>query len=187
MPSITRCSTFSTPNEDTDAPGRGSRAMKRQRPEDAVALEAAEFAEVFQLAILAGERPQELDGEAATGPAEELLGDDGLPLQLSDTPYNRAAIALKRRYGNDRAGFASAFYRFRALMDLISKDALGAWARSSIRRQGALRIHPAVLDVASDMRLSKNGRFALKKFFTEVEIVARERYPDLAEWRLEDE
>ncbi|MDH3413176.1 MAG: hypothetical protein OEM98_11875 [Gammaproteobacteria bacterium] len=161
--------------------------MTKHRPEDAGALDAGEFAEVFQLAILAGERPQDLEGEAAAGPDEELLGDDGLPLQLSDTPYNRAAMALKRRYGEDRGGFASAFYRFRALMELISKDALGAWARSSIRRQGALRIHPAVLDVASDMRLSKNGKFAMKKFLAEVEIVARERYPALAEWQLEEE
>lgn len=161
--------------------------MKKFRPENSRALESAEFAQAFQLAIIAGERPQDLDDPAAPGGHEELVGDDGLPLQLSDTPYNRAAMALKRRYGKDRAVFASAFYRFRALMELISKDLLGVWARSSIRRQGALRIHPAVLDVASDMRLSKNGKFASRKFLDAVESVARERYPDLSEWRLEEE
>lgn len=160
--------------------------MKKHRPEDARALEPEEFAEMFQLAVVAGERPQDLEDETLADPDSELVGDDGLPLQLSDTPYNRAAIALKRRYGKDRSGFASAFYRFRALMDLISRDALGEWSRSSIRRQGALRIHPAVLDVASDMRLSKNGKFALQKFLAAVESVARERYPDLAEWRLDE-
>ena len=159
--------------------------MKRQRPEDAPALEPAEFARAFQLAIVAGERPQDLDEQSAAGDHEELVGDDGLPLQLSDTPFNRAAMALKRRYGDDRIQFASAFYRFRALMDLISRDALGVWARSSIQRDGALRIHPAVLDVASEMRLSKNGKFASRKFVEAVEALARERYPDLPEWRLE--
>ncbi len=161
--------------------------MKKQRPENACALEPAEFAQAFQLAIVAGERPQDLEDLAVSGLHEELLGDDGLPLQLSDTPYNRAAMALKRRYAEDRAVFASAFYRFRALMELISRDALGAWARSSIKRQGALRIHPAVLDVASDMRLSKNGKFASRKFLDAVEALARERYPDLPEWRLEQD
>lgn len=156
--------------------------MKKQRPENARILEPAEFAQAFQLAIVAGERPQDLDDSPAADQHEELVGDDGLPLQLSDTPYNRAAIALKRRYADDRAAFASAFYRFRALMELISRDALGMWARSSIRRQGALRIHPAVLDVASEMRLSKNGKFASRKFLDEVEKLARERYPDLPEW-----
>ncbi len=160
--------------------------MKKQRPENARVLEPAMFAMDFQLAIVAGERPQDLEDPAEAGGLEELVGDDGLPLQLSDTPYNRAAIALKRRYADDREGFASAFYRFRALMDLISKDALGVWARSSIRRQGALRIHPAVLDVASEMRLSKNGKFAARKFIDAVEDLARERYPELAEWRMEE-
>ncbi len=150
-------------------------------------MEPAEFAEAFQLAIIAGERPQDLEESAASEPYEELLGDNGLPLQLSDTPYNRAATALKRRYGEDRAAFVSAFYRFRALMELVSNEALGAWARSSIRRRGALRIHPAVLDVASNMRLSKNGKFASRKFLDAVETLARERYPDLPEWRLEED
>ena len=161
--------------------------MKKHRPENARPIEPGEFAEAFQLAIIAGERPQDLENPAASEPYEDLLGDDGLPLQLSDTPYNRAAIVLKRRYGEDRAAFASAFYRFRALMELVSREALGAWARSSIRRQGALRIHPAVLDVASNMRISKNGKFASRKFLNEVEILARERYPDLPEWRIEQD
>jgi hypothetical protein len=143
-------------------------------------MEAADFAQAFQLAIVAGERPQDLE---ALEQHEELVGDDGMPLQLSDTPFNRAAAALKRRYAGDTYVFSSAFYRFRALMELISKDALGGWARSSIRRRGALRIHPAVLDVASEMRLSKNGKFASRKFLHAVKTLARERYPDLAEWR----
>lgn len=160
--------------------------MNKQRPENACALEPAEFARAFQLAIVAGERPQDLEDQASDR-HEELVGDDGLPLQLSDTPYNRAAVALKRRYKDDRIVFASAFYRFRALMELISKDALGEWARPSIRRQGALRIHPAVLDVASEMRLSKNGKFASRKFLDAVKALARERYPHLSEWRLADD
>lgn len=145
-------------------------------------MDAAEFAEAFELAVIAGERPQEL--EDASGELE-VSGSDGHPIRLSDTPYNRAGYALKRRYGEDQAGFESALYRFRALMELISKDALGPWARSSIRRQGALRLHPAVLDVASSMRLSKNGSFAVKKFLRQVETTARARYADLAEWPLE--
>ncbi len=148
-------------------------------------MKPAEFAAAFQLAIIAGERPQDLEDRVASDRHEELLGDDCLPLQLSDTPYNRAAVALKRRYGEDRAVFASAFYRFRALIELVSSGALGAWARSSIRREGALRIHPAVLDVASDMRLSKNGKFASRKFLDAVKELARKRYPDLPEWRME--
>ena len=158
---------------------------RKQRPENARALEPSEFAEMFQLAIVAGERPQDLAELEGADSELELVGDDGLPLQLSDTPYNRAAIALRKRYAEDKAGFASAFYRFRALMELIANDSLGHWARPSIRRQGTLRLHPAVLDVASDMRISKNGRFAVRKFLDAVERLAEERYADLGEWRID--
>lgn len=161
--------------------------MKKHRPEQACSMKPTEFAAAFQLAIIAGERPQDLEDAAGPDRHEELLGDDGLPLQLSDTPYNRAAMTLKRRYGEDRAAFASAFYRFRALMELVSSNALGQWARLSIRRKGALRIHPAVLDVASEMRLSKNGKFASRKFLDAVKELAQERYSGLNEWRLEED
>lgn len=155
---------------------------KPGRPEDARRMNPAEFADVFALAVVAGERPQELEDAAVK---LEITGSDGRPIKLSDTPYNRAGFALKRRYGDDQAGFESALYRFRALMELISKGALGPWARSSIRHQGALRLHPAVLDVASSMRLSKNGSFAVTKFLKQVEATARSHYADLAEWPLD--
>jgi len=94
-------------------------------------------------------------------------------------------MALKRHYREDEKRFLSALFRFSALMELISKNALGAWMRSSIRREGASRIHPAVLDVASRMRLSKNGRFALNKFLESVEETAHAHYGNLPEWPLD--
>ena len=157
--------------------------MKRPRPQDAAAFDPADFAVIFEIAIRSGETPQSDEpGDLDV----EVVGDDGLPVQLADTPFNRAGIALKRHFGDDETSFLSALFRFRALMELVTKDALGRWMRSSIRREGSTRLHPAVLDVASHMRLSKNGKFPVNKFLETVEETARARYPDLPEWPLDE-
>lgn len=156
--------------------------MKRSRPQDACRFEPADFAAVFEIAISSGET---LRHEDSADLDVELTGDDGLPVRLSNTPFNRAGIALKRHFGNDDTRFVSALFRFHALMELVTNNALGRWMRSSIRHEGSTRLHPAVLDVASHMRLSKNGRFPVNKFLEAVEETAKAHYPDLPEWPLD--
>lgn len=156
--------------------------MKRARPQESIEFDPAEFAAIFEIAVRSGESPQLDDPEKLD---VELVGDDGLPVQLSDTPFNRAGMALKRRFPDDEIRFMSALFRFRALMDLITKNALGSWTRSSIRREGSSRIHPAVLDVASRMKPSRNGKFAVNKFLGAVEETARAEYGNLPEWPLD--
>ncbi|MDX1514705.1 MAG: hypothetical protein R3174_13285 [Gammaproteobacteria bacterium] len=157
--------------------------MRRGRPQDAAEFDPAEFAGVFEIAVRAGESAQSDESGIVD---VELTGDDGLPVRLADTPYKRAGIALKRHYHDDEDRFLAALFRFRALMELISRNALGRWMRTSIRREGASRIHPAVLDVASHMRLSRNGKFAVNKFLEAVEEISRARYAGLPEWPLDD-
>ena len=155
------------------------------RPQDSLAFDSVEFAQFFELAVRAGESPQE---SAEGGELDvELVGDHGEPVRLADTPYHRAGLVIKRRYETDETRFLSALFRFRALMDLISRKALGRWVRSSIRREGANRVHPAVLDVASSMRVSRNGKFAVRNFLSTVEKTARSHYADLPEWPLDAE
>ncbi len=184
------CSAFSSLDDaagtradgQAGAGGRWGWRPVKGRPQDSLAFDSVEFAQLFELAVRAGESPQE---SAEGGDLDvELVGDHGEPVRLADSPYNRAGLAIKRRYETDETRFLSALFRFRALMDLISGDALGRWLRSSIRREGANRVHPAVLDVASSMRVSKNGKFAVRKFLRVVEETARSRYTDLSEWPL---
>lgn len=166
----------------SDFPSRLAWSMKRARPENAVEFEPVEFADIFGIALRSGEVPQpDESGDLGV----ELMDNDGLPIKLSDTPFNRAGIALKQHYREDEERFLSALFRFRALMELITKDALGPWMRSSIRREGSSRIHPAVLDVASQMRLSRNGKFPVNKFLEAVKDTARAHYADLPEWPLD--
>ena len=147
--------------------------MKGLKPQQAMAFDAREFAQVVMLGIAAG--------EAADG--QELVVDtpraDGAVeiLKLPDNPYGKATFALRRHFADDDRAFASALMRFRALMSLFSRGALAPWVR---RGQGErLAIHPAALDVASRLKMSSNGRFPPRKFHQAVAEVARRHYGSL--------
>jgi hypothetical protein len=140
------------------------------------AIDPAIFADAVLVGLAAGEQPGE--GEVA---AEQARADGGVSLlRIPDSPYSRAAFALKRRFADDEVMFRSALARFRALMHLFSRGVLAPWSRQ--RDGGRSAIHPAVIDVASRMRLSDNGHFAPRKFTAAVARTVRERYPRLEGW-----
>lgn len=135
---------------------------RRPHPRHAAPLEPAEFGIAFQVALDAGQG-------AADAPAS--------------SPWDRARRALERHFADDARKLESADLRFRAVMDLFTRNVLEEWTRAS----GAaprMEIHPAVLDVASRMRLASNGKFPVRKFLDDVSGTARRHYSDLEEWPL---
>lgn len=138
---------------------------KRMRPQDIVPLEPAEFGIAFQLALDAGQNATDAS---------------------SSSPWDRAAFALKRHFSNEDEKFEAAHFRFRALMDLYTRNVLSDWTRGADNASRRMEIHPAVLDVASCLRLASNGRFPVRKFLEKVSITARENYSDLKEWPVEE-
>ena len=151
--------------------------MKAMRAEDAMILEPAEFAKVVLAGIAAGESAQQGDPLSV----DRVESDGSLSvMQIPDSPHSRAAFAIKREFPHDEKAFRSALARFNALMNLFSRNALGPWAQ--IRDGGRTAMHPAVIDVASSMRLSSNGHFAPRKFTMAVADVARRLYPNLHGW-----
>ena len=147
------------------------------RVEDAAVLEPAVFAKVVLAGIAAGESEQHGD----TLSTDRLEADGSLSmLQIPDSPHSRAAFAVKREFPHDEQRFRSALARFNALMNLLSRDALGPWAQ--LRAGGRTAMHPAVIDVASSMRLSANGGFAPRKFTAAVAETAQRLYRDLQGW-----
>jgi len=136
---------------------------KRPRPGDALALKPEEFGVAFQLALDAGQNP---DNPSAS------------------SPWERASVALKRHFADHVDKFASADVRFRALMDLYTRDALADWVRGGSDPSPRTEIHPAVLDVASRARLASNGKFPVRKFLEDVTETAQKNYADLDEWPL---
>lgn len=142
-----------------------TRAGSRTRPQDVSPLEPAEFGIAFQLALDAG---QSSDNAS------------------SSSPYERASFALKRYFANRTDRFVSADFRFQALMDLYTRDVLVDWVRSGSGGSVRTEIHPAVLDVASRLRLSSNGKFPVRKFLEDVTQTAKRNYADLDQWPLGD-
>ena len=130
------------------------------RARDAMPLEPGEFGIAFQLALDAGQSP---DGPGA------------------QSPWERARRALERHFADQTDKFTSADFRFRALMDLYTRDALTDWVRGGSGSSSRTEIHPAVLDVASRARLASNGKFPVRKFLEEVAETARTHYADLLE------
>lgn len=139
---------------------------KRLRPQDVAPIEPAEFGVAFQAALDAGQSA------------------NGAP---SSTPWERARRALERRFSGDDEKIESADSRFRAVMDLFTRDVLVDWTRGSGGAAPRMEIHPAVLDVASRMRLAGNGKFPVRKFLDDVSRTARSNYADLEDWPLPDE
>ena len=140
-----------------------TKAGLRPRPRDVSPLQPADFGIAFQLALDAGQ-----DTRNAT----------------SSSPYERASFALKRYFADRTDEFVSAEYRFRALMDLYTRDVLADWIRLASGGSARTEIHPAVLDVASRLRLATNGKFPVRKFLEEVSETARRNYADLDQWSL---
>ena len=136
---------------------------KRSRPQDVAPLEPAEFGIAFQIALDAG--------QSAAG--------------TTGSPWESARFALKRHFSNEPDKFDSADYRFRAVMDLYTRDVLADWVRNSGNQSARMEIHPAVLDVASRLRLASNGKFPVRKFLQQVSDAASKHYADLQEWPLD--
>lgn len=130
------------------------------------AFSAREFGQVVALAIRAGQDERPVAAEAA------------------ENPYARAALALRQRYPDQPERFDAAFTRFTALMDLFVRNRLGPWVRNSAGKTDARDIHPAVVHVAAQMRLKRNGRFPERRFIEAVEQLVR--HESAPEWSADD-
>ena len=152
--------------------------MKHLRPDDAQVFPPDKFARLVLVAISSGEH--NLDQDEA-GHVDTLAADGStIRVPVSDNPYQRAAAALSEYFEDDEPGLKSLIWRFGALMNLLERKVLQRWIKQD--QNQSMRIHPAVLDVASYLRLSSNGRFAQKKFVQAVNAVALQNYSHLQNW-----
>ena len=134
--------------------------MKHLPADDAEVFPPDRFARLVLVAITSGEHNP---GEEEAGHVDALAADGStIRVPVSDNPYQRAAAALSEHFMDDESGLKSLMWRFGALMNLLERKVLQRWIKQDENQ--SMRIHPAVLDVASYMRLSRNGRFAQKKF-----------------------
>ncbi len=157
--------------------------MKQLRADDAQVFPPEQFARLVLVAISSGEHSPGVDD---AGHVDALAADGStIRVPVSNNPYQRAADALSEYFEDDEPGLKSLMWRFGALMYLLERKILQRWIK--LDQNQSMRIHPAVLDVASYLRLSRNGRFAQKKFVQAVNAVALQNYTHLQDWTETDE
>jgi hypothetical protein len=126
-----------------------------------------EFGGLVDVAVKAGQRRT---------PVIETA-DDG-----DTNPYRNAVEALREVFPEDDEAFHGAATRFVALMRLFADDRLGSWARHDRSHGEHSSIHPAVIHVAAQMKLTPNDRFPEKRFLLAVAEVAAASYPEVKGW-----
>ncbi|MFT5391057.1 MAG: hypothetical protein ACI8PT_001248 [Gammaproteobacteria bacterium] len=120
-------------------------------------------------------------------PSEVLSGDENVPVEsvpvenmtpemrtkLEADPYSRVLLALREHFGQGYPYYRPLLYRFWGLYDLVHRGRLANWVQS--REDGTLGLHPALLLAASEVKLTKKGKFPVDRFCAQVtQIIATE-------------
>ncbi|MCA8967083.1 MAG: hypothetical protein KDC48_19540 [Planctomycetes bacterium] len=138
--------------------------MKAPPPHVAAAFDPTRFATLVLQALTAA---QETPSAGPGGVAELRRG-----------PHERALFALRARLPDD-AVYRAASRRFLALMQLHATGALAPLTHTGDRGATSF-LHPAVLDTAAELSLTRNGRFPPRRFLDAALARARDQYADLA-------
>lgn len=67
--------------------------------------------------------------------------------------------------------FSSFQWRLWALMELVAENKLGAFVRESPDSPGSRDMHPAVLEVAGRLMLTKQGHFRTSEFLRDLKVL----------------
>lgn len=130
----------------------------------ACAFEFDEFAYLVDIAFNAAALRAPVENPERTGVTLENERGASQRYVFTDTPANRAMLAVKKEVGSSSKRFWSFMWRFWALAELIHHRKLAPWLRDEAADHGAQSLHPAVLDVARRMKMTKRGKFDTHDF-----------------------
>lgn len=165
--------------------GRSSKMRPREQAELRLRmippLDPEEFKRVFALAMKAAakERPP-TNSEL---PGGKMVEEDGSVSedQVAETPFTWSMDPVMAHYKDEVLQGLSAMTRVDEIMELARAGALGQWVRPNSDTLDSL-IHPAVIEAAATIRLTKALRFPLPEFLREVRRIASEKYPEGDAW-----
>ncbi len=165
--------------------GRPSKMTPREQTspsfgEELLPLDPEEFSRVFALAMkAAGEKASPTTPEL---PRVKLEEEDGSvsEYQFIDIPVNRAMMQVVAHY-KDKAQGISALARVNEVIRIARSEDLAQWVRESPDKPES-QIHPAVIEAAATIKLTKALRFPLPEFLREVHRIASEKYPEGDAW-----
>ena len=129
---------------------------------------------------------------AATVPADQFaVGFFHLLSEQPDRPEEDAARSAERSVGlaietgatlfPGQPALARAFVkRFIALVEILDSPELAPWRSADPWASGTIRLHPALVAAAAEVKLNDNGKFPRKKLRARTEALAVDQYAD---WR----
>jgi hypothetical protein len=145
-----------------------------RRPDKCDPMDRERFADAFCAILEAAKRP--LPREMLENPIH-LTDDDGstITLQFTDRFLGRIMVAAMDYFADDAddEDHLNFLYRFEGLQALIQQGVLDDWVHLSTDGQ-AYEMHPAVLDAAAEVSMTKKGRFPRQAFLRTVQHIADE-------------
>lgn len=79
------------------------------------------------------------------------------------------------RFKNNQRKSQSFIHRFLGLINLMDRPEAQPFL---FQHNNEIKLHPAMLEVASTLRTRKNGSFPDRRFFADVHEIAASHYPD---------
>jgi len=145
------------------------------RPDKCDPMDRERFTDAFGAILEAAARP--LPRDMLENPIC-LENDDGSTstLHFTDHPLRRLIVAAGDYFASDDADnqeHLNFLYRFEGLQCLIQQGVLGDWVHASTDGQ-AYEMHPAVLDAAAEVPMTKKGRFPRQAFLRKVQQIVDE-------------
>jgi hypothetical protein len=149
------------------------------RSQPAAPIDPEEFERVMKLGEEATYKP------LPRGMGLDLIGDDGESetIEFTDTPYNRGIFAIRNYCGDDTDKFMTLHTRLDAYHYILHTDEAEDWLLYDENNDDPdarpIGVHPAVLEVASQMPIRVARRFNVPDFFRRVRELAASKYPEL--------
>jgi hypothetical protein len=146
--------------------------------EQAQPLDPKEFAFLVQVAQAAGTMRTPVTNPEQFG--FNLVSEDGetTGIRFTDHPVNRAMLAVKEHYGEDRDRAVAAMMRLMAFWVIYRTVECDRWKKKDPEDVGFTLLHDSVMDVAATMPLNGDGHFDVPRFFAKVAEVAERDYPE---------
>lgn len=132
-------------------------------PKDTAPVPWRDFVTTFQLA---SRRIGDLGAAPAGTPPAGAGREYTKPLEI-------VTGAIAELFGPDYEHASGLAYRFFALIELITRGDLDAWLVREAHDADEFGIHPALLLAAADVKLTRTGRFPLRRLLARTAAIQR--------------
>jgi hypothetical protein len=144
------------------------------RPEFLPPMDWDQFAFAWDTAVAAGHLTMPVRNPETYHMNVELEDGDVREYVPRDMPLNRAALAVREHFAEDRESFFNFMTRFFALLDVFRIGTVSEWCCQNPKDPEAQDIHPAVIYAAAELKLNAEGHFPADEFHARVAALVSE-------------